>query len=110
MVLWVSGYFPCWCLSASSCTCGHLPFHLGPAGLEGPQLGHLLTLNLQQASPVFSHGTGFQEPQRKASLSALFKLLLASRLIMFIGQSKSCGQPRQCARAQSQKVREEGHL
>lgn len=94
-----------------SCTCGHLPFHLGPAGPEGPQLlGHLLALNLQQASPVFSHGSGFQERQRKASLSALSAVACFTLDNVHWPKQVLWPAPRQCARHRPRKVREEGHL
>lgn len=57
-------YFSCWCLTASSCTCGHLPFHLGLCWSRGTSAG-TSPLALTCSRPlVFSHGSGFQERQK----------------------------------------------
>lgn len=85
---WFCGCFSCWCLSAPSCTCGHLPLHVGPAGTSPgsyPAPGQPSLLTWQWVPGATEEG----KPQR------VFQAAVASRSIMSIGQSKSYGQPHQ---------------
>lgn len=88
---------------AHSCICGHLPFHLGAGWSRGTSARISPSSYPAASQPSLLHmAVGAKSHRERASLSALFKPLLVSHLILFIGQSKSCGQPqRECARALS---------